>query len=533
MHIRNLTGAVWALVLVCMVGPNGWAKTVVWDNSGATAEWNTTVDNWVGSNLFATNDTAQFDNNSPTGNIFLGTGGTAGDVSPAQVYFHFYGRTWTYSGGDILTGNILIDWDSTAVFNQTGSLSFPGGLVDTHPSGIIKYAPAGGSVHFGTANINLDGGAGGGGQFQYNPTAAGTLTNNFIIGASGGSVGGNANATYAGTFTLNGPLRAIGRNIYSSATFLLNGGDRTIRLPPSYQSTGWSQFDGTVSGSANTVTVDSEIGLGTWTDWKVGVVSANAWNVKNVELKGGIIFVTNPATVFGPTRTNGGNVKVWGVLGTDSSTNWDAKAGTFDASGVSYVLMQAPGTPGSNPRTGSRIQALTVNVGSNGSIAGIGEIYCNALNVNSGGTISPGTSAGILTSQGNTTLAAGSALNIELNGTTPGTGYDQFLVNGTVTLGGGNLAVQMGYEPALNDPLDTFVIVNNDGVDAITGTFAQGTSVTLGGYGRYYTGTAQISYAGGTGNDIVLSNLHMVPEPASLALLSLVAAALLRRRARP
>ena len=66
MHLPNVSGAVLALVLICTVGTNGWAKTVVWDNSGATGEWNTTVDNWVGSNLFAANDTAQFDTSSPS-----------------------------------------------------------------------------------------------------------------------------------------------------------------------------------------------------------------------------------------------------------------------------------------------------------------------------------------------------------------------------------------------------------------------------------------------------------------------------------
>lgn len=53
-------------------------------------------------------------------------------------------------------------------------------------------------------------------------------------------------------------------------------------------------------------------------------------------------------------------------------------------------------------------------------------------------------------------------------------------VNGTVSLGGAtlNLTLDPMYTP---DAADRIVLINNDGTDVVTGTFAQGSSITVGG----------------------------------------------------
>lgn len=120
----------------------------------------------------------------------------------------------------------------------------------------------------------------------------------------------------------------------------------------------------------------------------------------------------------------------------------------------------------------------------------------------SGSTISPGTSPGIINT-GNFSLVSGSNLNIEINGTTPGTGHDQVNVTGTVSLGGANLNVSLGYTPLAGDQ---FVIINNDGADAVSGTFnslPQGGLIYSGGY------VFSIVYNGGSGNDVVLTTLAL------------------------
>ena len=88
-----------------------------------------------------------------------------------------------------------------------------------------------------------------------------------------------------------------------------------------------------------------------------------------------------------------------------------------------------------------------------------------------------------------------------LNGTTAGTGYDQLSANGTVNLAGATLNVNLAFTPALGS---AFTVIQNDGTDAVLGTFAglpEGTTLSLNGM------TFQISYAGGTGNDVVLTRI--------------------------
>jgi uncharacterized repeat protein (TIGR01451 family) len=128
------------------------------------------------------------------------------------------------------------------------------------------------------------------------------------------------------------------------------------------------------------------------------------------------------------------------------------------------------------------------------------------------GTVAPGlatgTTSGILAT-GALTLNGSTAVSVDLNGTTVGTGYDQVDVTGVVTLGGATLTVVPGFVPP---PFSTFTIINNDATDAVVGTFAglpQGARLTAGGT------TFSISYTGGTGNDVVLTSLPPPPTAAA------------------
>ena len=161
-----------------------------------------------------------------------------------------------------------------------------------------------------------------------------------------------------------------------------------------------------------------------------------------------------------------------------------AAATTSNASGATLTIP-----------TGKIVGPLSIT--SSGTLNGIGTIAGNLTNA---ATVAPGNSPGIITVNGNYSQTSTGDLNIEIGGTTVGTQYDQLIVNGTVTLNGDlNLSLINSFVPTNGN---TFTIIDNDGTDAVSGTFsglAQGATVVLGNT------TFQISYAGGTGNDVVLT----------------------------
>ena len=118
-------------------------------------------------------------------------------------------------------------------------------------------------------------------------------------------------------------------------------------------------------------------------------------------------------------------------------------------------------------------------------------------------SLAPGSSPGCVTINGNFTLNSGDNLNMEINSTVTCTGHDKFTVTGTVNLAGAtlNLTLDPIYTP---DAADRIVMINNEGTDVVTGMFAQGSSITVGGYkfSIIYNGDTSGS---GNGNDVVLA----------------------------
>ena len=137
-----------------------------------------------------------------------------------------------------------------------------------------------------------------------------------------------------------------------------------------------------------------------------------------------------------------------------------------------------------------------------------GTTYTGGIDTATGGndsTLSPGLSPAQVVVSGNMVLNAGDTVVAEVNGTSPATDYDNFVVTGTVTLGGATLSLSStGYTPVVND---TIVLIDNDLADPVSGTFAglpQNSLITLAGW------NFRISYtsADGLGNDVVLVALN-------------------------
>jgi fibronectin-binding autotransporter adhesin len=140
------------------------------------------------------------------------------------------------------------------------------------------------------------------------------------------------------------------------------------------------------------------------------------------------------------------------------------------------------------------------------------------LQVDQGGTVSPGHSPGCITVNGS--LHEGGAYQAEIGGTTACSGYDQLIVtsgNSVFLNDGGTPAVQGILQLSTVDGFipsngQTFEIINNQGSNPVNSTFSgypEGTVITAGNY------QFKISYKGGDGNDVVLSYVGKVAAPGA------------------
>jgi fibronectin-binding autotransporter adhesin len=119
--------------------------------------------------------------------------------------------------------------------------------------------------------------------------------------------------------------------------------------------------------------------------------------------------------------------------------------------------------------------------------------------------VSPGLSSGLTGVLQANNVSLSSSFTADLAGNTAGEGagqHDQLQVHGTVQVGG-NLAVNVasGYTPPLNQE---YVLIDNDGADAISGTFtglSEGSLLVVGTY------VFEVSYQGGDGNDVSITRI--------------------------
>jgi hypothetical protein len=274
------------------------------------------------------------------------------------------------------------------------------------------------------------------------------------IGSAGLNAGSNTISLGSGTFALGGMNRIAASSILDvESLFQLKGFSETI---------GGLTGAGSVTngaGTAATLTLD-QAGTSTFS----GTLGGAGLNDNN----------------FGLTMAGLGSLSLTGMNTYTGDTN--INAGT--------LFVNSPGSITSN-----------VFANSGGTLGGSGTVNsATTVTVNNGGTLAPGTSPGIINT-GSVSFAAGSNFNVELDGKTVGTQYDQLDAVGNVSLGNANLNISLGFTPAVGD---AFNILDNDGGSPITGTFLglpEGQVFAAGG--QFF----QITYQGGDGNDVVLTDV--------------------------
>lgn len=224
---------------------------------------------------------------------------------------------------------------------------------------------------------------------------------------------------------------------------------------------------------------NSSSGLASAVQLEISALLTSSLGGVNLQKTGpGILRLTADNTYSGPTIINAG------VLQVDGSQPGSA------------ISVLNGGQLAGHGRTGG-INYLTTGMGSR--VVAPGD--------------APGRSPGILSCSGFNSAGAGGVLQVDLNGTAPGsTGHDQLHAVGrfaSVRLDGVALDATLNFASAINDQ---FIIILNDGIrTAVIGEF---TGLPEGAH--FYIGGEQfaITYTGGDGNDVVLTRLPTPPRPA-------------------
>jgi autotransporter-associated beta strand protein len=203
-----------------------------------------------------------------------------------------------------------------------------------------------------------------------------------------------------------------------------------------------------------------------------------------------LMCITSPRMEFNGPINGTGRVVLCGIA-TNSFNAGGNFSGTLEVfSGRQIIAGQYPGMELLVGGTAS----FSTSIEGTGRVAAI-HAYDQAVN----SVVAPGVNGpGILTCS-SLVIESNITLRMELNGTAPGSGHDQLLVQGSVALTNCDLELSLGYAPALGD---SFTVINNTGSSAIAGAFnglAEGATFTISNQ------LFSISYLGGDGNDVVIT----------------------------
>jgi hypothetical protein len=194
----------------------------------------------------------------------------------------------------------------------------------------------------------------------------------------------------------------------------------------------------------------------------------------------------------------------------DNGTDTDGVTAGFQGDFSTLNVTALGGQTGPVGRIQEAVEKVTpggtINIKS-GTYAG--NVDATATGIDKSVTLAPGNSPGQVIINGDLILNADDTLDIDVNGATAGSGFDQFVVSGTVDLGGAALNLIDGYDPVDGD---VFTLIQNDGAGSVTGEFPglpegyEFTNFLGSGLSAYLT------YVGGDGNDVVIHMVDSTPE---------------------
>jgi hypothetical protein len=382
---------------------------------------------------------------------------------------------------------------SSGMFNQSGGLNKLASSLFV--SNLGTYLQSGGSLAV-TGSEDINGGLFSQSGGTNNPqTLSINQGGSYTLSATGTLIAGtlslSGSASDAGLFIQSGgAAQCSSLNILGTSTYSLSAGTLTVTYFE--QLNGIAPVTFSQSGGLNSV---GSLALGQ----SIGTIGCYSLTGGTLAVKG-TEFVGDGPGVGTFIQSGGLNTAAAIMIATIASNDigsYSLTGGSISVSGALTVSSSSGGT------ASLTVAGATVSAG---SVVNHGDIALNGPIFN--------IPAGDLDALGNYSQSVIGELDIGLGGPTPGNQYATLIALGTASLAGTlSVSLSNGFFPSLGDVFDIIT------ASAVNGTFA---NVNLPGgknlFSLSYTPTAVV--------------LTAIPEPASVGLLAISAAALLARRRR-
>ena len=247
-------------------------------------------------------------------------------------------------------------------------------------------------------------------------------------------------------------VTTCGVNTFGKGRFVTTSAGTTVKLFSGGDDTVAADFqnDGTVVVESDTLNLTGDL-----VNLTAGTLTGGTYELRG-KLKIGELgiggLVANASTVIldetGAGIVNASDASAFATLTTN------AAAGTLDIRSGDEVTVASPFAntgqlrvaPGGVLRASGANSAINLN---GGRLEGVGTVQATSVR-NNGAVVAPGASPGVLTVNGNFLQGASGTLEMEIDGTTPATTYDQVVVTGSATING-TLDLTTGFDPADSD----------------------------------------------------------------------------------